>query len=341
MSYIIHRIRVSSDISVEASSRFRILLGLWILLVTTPTYRWLAEVPYNLYFHPWLEIFGWHIPKLDNSFYWVLDVISIISISLVTLGIRSRVFAIVFLLTNVVGYSIENSLGKINHGGLWFAMILCFALSDWSTKNALVPDRKWNIHKTVISIFSISICFGFLTAGIPKVLHWIDFDIQSSGVLKWWLSGLFTESHSGIFDFDMGRTPNLILEGLDYLAAIFEVSAFILLIMGKKYWRLWLIIASLFHLTNCMLFGITFISYIPVYSCFLLAYVLDKKENNINWILLISVVMIIGVIKVFLTFLEINFLFKDSIWNIYLSILFWLVLIVTSVINKDKCIKSI
>lgn len=330
LSNIIQRIRSSSEVSVEASSKFRILFGLWILIVNTPTYRWLAEVPYKLYHHTWLEMMGLSIPDFGYLFYLILDILVILSIALVTLGIRARFFTAVFLILNVVGYSIENSLGKINHGGLWFALILCLLLSDWSTKNALLPDKKWNIHITIVSIFAICIGFGFLTAGIPKVLHWIDFDMQSSGLMKWWLSGLFTVSHSGAFDIHIGRTPSIILEGLDYIAAIFEVSAFILLVMGRKYWRFWLIIASVFHLSNCVIFGISFMSYIPVYACFLLAPILDKKFD-VNWSILIRIVTVVTLVKLILTFLGLNLVLKESVWYIYLAMIFWTALIVASI----------
>ena len=329
LSNIIQRIRSSSEVSVEASSKFRILFGLWVLIVNTPTYRWLADVPHKMFHHSWLEILGLSIPDCGYLFYLMLDVLVILSIALVTLGIRARFFTAVFLIVNVIGYSIENSLGKINHGGLWFALILCFLLSDWSTKNALVPDKKLDIHKTIVSVFAICIGFGFLTAGIPKLIHWIDFDSQSSGVLKWWLSGLLTESHAGVFDINMGRTPNFILEILDYATAIFEVSAFVLLIMGRKYWRCWLIFASVFHLSNCVLFGISFISYIPVYASFLIAPLLDKKPD-INWRLLMVIVAVVALTKLFLTFLGVNMLIKESVWNIYLAILFWVALIAMS-----------
>ncbi len=330
LSHIIQRIRLSSEISVEASSIFRILFGLWILFINTPTYRWLAEVPHKLYHHTWLEVFGLSIPDLGYPFYMMLDILVIVSITLVILGIRARLFGSIFLLVNVIGYSIENSLGKINHGGLWFALLLCFILSDWSTRNAILPDRKWRIHKTIISILAICIGFGFLTAGIPKVLHWVDFDMQSSGVIKWWLSGLLTESHAGVFDIHMGRAPSIILEGLDYVASIFEVSSIILLLMGRRYWRFWLIVASIFHLSNCVLFGITFISYIPVYACFLLAPYLDK-EINIRWKALTTIVLLAMVFKLVLTFLGVNMLLKESVWNIYLAIIFWIALIVSSI----------
>lgn len=329
-SHIIYRIRESSNISVEASSKFRVMLGLWILLVNTPTYRWLSEVPHKLFYHTWLEMFGVSIPNLGYMFYLMMDLAVVLSISLVTLGIRARLFTAIFLIVNVVGYSIENSLGKINHGGLWFALIACFLFSDWSTQNALIPDKRWNIHKTMISIFAVCIGFGFLTAGIPKALHWIDFNLQTSGVIKWWLSGLLTESHTGVFELQMGRTPNLALEGLDYLAAIFEISAFVLLILGKKYWRIWLIVASIFHLSNCVLFGITFISYIPVYASFLLAPFLSKKFT-VNWNFLIVIVIVALLVKTILTLLGVNMMLKESVWNIYLAILFWLVLIVSSI----------
>ena len=335
LSNIIYNIRASSEVSIDASSNFRILWGLWILIVNTPTYRWLAEVPHKLFHHTWLEMLGMSIPDFSYGFYLSLDLLVILSVSLVTLGIKARFFTAVFLLTNLIGYSIENSLGKINHGGLWFALIACCMLSDWSTRNAIVPDHKWNIHKTIVSILAICIAFGFFTAGIPKVLHWIDFDVRSSGVLKWWLSGLFTEANAGLFDVNMGEVPNFVLEGMDYLAAIFEVSAFLFLLLGKKYWKFWLIIASIFHLSNCILFGISFISYIPVYAFFLLAPLYNMKTFR-NWNMLIAIVVVIGLIKITLTLLDVNLLLKVSVLNIYLAMFFWGALIVAAVWNAIK-----
>ena len=90
-----------------------------------------------------------------------------------------------------------------------------------------------------------------------------------------------------------------------------------------------MIFASVFHLSNCVLFGISFISYIPVYASFLIAPLLDKKPD-INWRLLMVIVAVVALTKLFLTFLGVNMLIKESVWNIYLAILFWVALIVMS-----------
>jgi len=58
---------------------------------------------------------------------------------------------------------------------------------------------------------------------------------------------------------------------MDYAAVCFELSALVFLLAGQRYWRGWLTVACLFHLTNVMIPDVNFKVHMLVYPPFLIS----------------------------------------------------------------------
>ena len=44
----------------------------------------------------------------------------------------------------------------------------------------MATHRNWPI-----ALMALLVAFGFFSAGLPKALKWIDFDLSTSGVRSW------------------------------------------------------------------------------------------------------------------------------------------------------------
>jgi hypothetical protein len=73
------------------------------------------------------------------------------------------------------------------------------------------------------------------------------------------------------------------LKIVDYAAAAFEVSPFLFLFAGRIGWRVWLLVAAIFHLANALLLNIPFYIHVLVYLPFIaLARIVRKPESGDN-----------------------------------------------------------
>ena len=207
--------------------------GLLLLLYFLPSWAWIGAIPPAFFDPNILSLSNLSNGYLPGFIYKIADITGIVLGVMITLGIRTRI-ALIFMFTLCTFfYSYTYSLGKIDHDTSFLIFtFLILAFTNSGSHKALLKDKKVSIktQSLAISILAIMICFGFFTSGISKFINWIDFDLSTSGFLFWFNNGYFLENSNMFLAPYVFDIPILVLEFMDYFAAIFEISAFIFLL---------------------------------------------------------------------------------------------------------------
>jgi hypothetical protein len=265
--------RVEDTCSNDARSLglFRIFWGAYILLFYAPHSAWVGQVPQSFYNPPVLSpafLFAGFPP------YWLMlaaDFARIWLVVLITIGIKTRVCTIVLCLLTFISLNFVYSFGMIVHDILVWVVALCLAFTDWGVPYALVPDRRINpkVAARALATAGVLIAFGMFTSGSMKALHWINFDLSTSGFASWFYRPYYTLGRTFLLAPILLKIPPQLFKIADYTAVAFELSAFFFLFAGRVGWRLWLLVAAIFHLTNLLLLNIDFYFQALVYLPFL------------------------------------------------------------------------
>lgn len=263
-------LKTNTLISDQSISVYRIILMLWILLFQFDHFNWIGELPDFLMNEKTLSLANLirHYPS--TSLLLFLDFTRLLCVVFILLGIKTRISGVLFFIISIYCKSYQYSLGKIDHDFVFYLLILVMSFSGWGYKLALVPDKKirYDIGKLSITIISICVCWGMFTAGFQKILIWIDFDLNTSGIMRWFTSGYYTMGRDRFLASYLLDTNWFILELGDYFAAIFEVTGFIFLFRSKKSFLIWVLFAISFHFMNILILNINSFSNIFVYLLF-------------------------------------------------------------------------
>jgi len=236
----------------------------------TPYSAFVGQVPQSFYNPPVLSLaflFAGFPP------YWLMlagDIVRIWLMVLITIGVKTRVCTIVLCLLTFISTNFVYSFGKIDHDTLVWAVALCLAFTDWGVPYALVPDQRVNpkVAARALATSGVLIAFAMFTAGFDKALHWINFDLSTSGFLSWFYSGYYTLDRKLLLAPFVLKVPPQSFKILDYAAVTFELSPFFFLLAGRTGWRAWLLIATCFHLANALLLNIPFYAHVLIYLPF-------------------------------------------------------------------------
>jgi hypothetical protein len=264
--------RLEDSCSNDARSLglFRTFWGMYVLLFLAPYSAFVGQVPQAFYNPPVLSL-----AFLVAGFppYWLMlaaDLVRIWLVVLITIGVGTRFCTIMLCLLTFVCNNFAYSFGKINHDILLWAVTLCLAFTDWGVPYALVPDRRVNPKTAAraLATAGMLIAFGMFTAGFGKALRWINFDFSASGFLSWFYPGYFTLDRKLLLAPLVFRVPPQLFKILDYAAVTFELTPFLFLLAGRAAWRVWLLIATCFHLANALVLNIPFHHHVLVYLPF-------------------------------------------------------------------------
>jgi hypothetical protein len=264
--------RIEDTCSNDARSLglFRIFWGAYVLLFYAPYSAWTSQVPQSFYSPPVLSpafLFPGFPPY---GVMLAMDLVRIWLVVLITIGIRTRVCTIVLCLLTFISLNFVYSFGMVVHDILVWVVALCLAFTDWGVPYALVPDRRVNpkVAARALATAGVLIAFGMFTSGAVKALHWINFDFSTSGFANWFYRPYFTLDRTFLLAPIVLKIPPESFKILDYIAVVFEVSAFFFLFAGRIGWRIWLLIAAIFHLANLLLLNIDFYFQALVYLPF-------------------------------------------------------------------------
>ena len=262
----------------------RILYGLFIIFFATPSYSWVGEVPQSLFVPPYLSVANFFDSFPDRTWLLAIDILLVICAIALLMGIKARYAGIIFSLFYIIGSSFAYSFGKIDHFILFPVFILGLSFTNWGAYNALIPDKRVDdrLQRRILAVLAVILCFAMLTAGAMKALLWIDFDLGTGGFLSWFYEGFFTFQRRELLAPFVMLVPSGAFELFDYFAVAFELLPVVALLAGRKWWQLWLFIASIFHLGNLLLLNIAFIEHSVIYLSFVpLASLIEFRQ--IHW----------------------------------------------------------
>lgn len=288
-------IKKSTVIEQESLSIYRIFFGVYCLIFSTISFSWLDSTP-DAYFNPPLLSIAYLFDGfIDFNIFHIFDLIVLIALLSITIGYRTRLATALLFIVKIIGYNFTFSFGKIDHNILENVLLLSMIVANWGKYYALRPDVDI-VDKPVskgLSILAICIAFGYFSAGIIKLLFWIDFDPTTSGILNWYYITYYNYGHTALLAPYMDYLPIYILEIIEYIVVLFEISGFIFLLKGKKYWNIYLLLASFFHFSNTLLINIPFQEHIIVFISFISFNSLFFFKNfvNIKSIIYLSVLL--------------------------------------------------
>ncbi|WP_345331081.1 HTTM domain-containing protein [Mucilaginibacter defluvii] len=349
-----HTIVNSTATGVESVAVFRVIMGIYLLFVTTPTYTWIADLPKALYTPPIISFVNLLADDFPGrAFLVTVDFLMVASIVGIVLGIYSRFATLAFVVLKICVLSFQYSFGKIDHDIMLPATLACMAFSGWGQTLALVPDKKtkWDSPSKSLSVIAVLIGFGYFSAGIEKAIHWLNFDLNSNGTARWFYLGLYNLQRQPILAPALKNAPFWFFKIMDVVGVIFELTPIIAVLISRKAWRIWLFFAAAFHLVNYLLFNINFIgnglvyiafiNYKPVYS-----YIVNITKSFLAKALILAAVGYAAVVRgiSILTSKNVGIIFipDNGNANLYCMLVIWALicaaLFVTIIKSKEQTV---
>lgn len=324
----------STKMNIESLVVLRILTGLFFLIIYSPFFSWIGEVPQVFFYPPILSLTNLFSGFPPTYFFYTLDILITLALLGVTLGYRAKFSGIAASIMLFIGFNWQYSMGKIDHNILLLVFLALMSLSGWGTKAALVPDNAEpeGQKEKVTSLLAVLLCFGMFSAGFLKAYVWIDFDPTMNGFLRWYYSGLYGKETDYFFIKYLQELPFWWLDFMDYGGVLFELSPFLFLLLGRKSWRLWLLGATLFHLMNLLILNIPFTPSFIIYLTFLNLDGLYLKieqlfEKKVNRQIFVGLIIFLGVNRLFYSF-SIPFSYFEFLKQrdviMYLALILWI-----------------
>lgn len=285
-----NRIQRSTEVSDNSLAAFRIVFGFLVLLFFTFRFSWIGNMPDTLFDPPKISISAIFSSFPPTAYFKILETVFVLSVVCICLGIRARSASLIAGISYLLMSSFANSFGKIDHDVLFLAVFICMYFSNWGTKHAIVADRKTNYMLRGETLLAIFIAFGMFTAGFQKAFLWIDFNMAESGFLRWFYNSYFSLGRTHLLAEWVFNFPPILIELFDYFAVLLELTAIIALLYGRSSWRIWILIAAIFHIGNLLFLNISFSIHLLVYLPFVIHPL--KKSVNIRGLTIISIILL-------------------------------------------------
>jgi hypothetical protein len=269
-----NRVAGATWVSPDSLGIFRWVYGLYLLLCQAPHFAWLDRAP-RAFFDPPLLGLAYLAGRFPPApFFALLDAVCIASACLLTLGFRTRAFTALLLAGQLVGFSFQYCFGKIDHDNvLLLSVLVAMLFADWGRHHSVDawsrgPEPAAGQPERGMALLGVLLAFGMLSAGLPKAMSWIDFNLRTSGFLWWYYPGRYSLGRDLLLAGVVPRTPPLILEAMDYVGPGLELLGFPALLWSRRAWRGWLLACCLFHLGNALVLDISFAGQAVCYLAF-------------------------------------------------------------------------
>lgn len=277
--------RVFAATAVPAASLgvFRWIVGLFQLLIFTPHYRWIDDVPHGLFDPPEFSLAYLVGGFPPSPFFTLLDLVGVVALVAMTVGWNTRAATLAVVGVRLIGTTFTYSFGKIDHTDTMLMFLLtALAFSTWGeyytlsgvirgTDRALDPDDGGRLAPVVsrsLAVFATVLAFGMFTAGIVKLRGWVDFDLSTSGVLRWFFPNRDMLGRDRLLAGLVPGAPPIVLELAEYLAVVMEMTAVGFLLAGRRAWIAYLAVVTTFHLANVLVLNIAFSGQVMTYLVF-------------------------------------------------------------------------
>ena len=269
------RVAASAAVPDASLGIFRWVFGLYLLILQAPHFSWIDDVPHGFFDPPYLSpaypVGGF----LPSPVFTVVDVLALVALVAMTIGWNTRIATASLLVLRLLGSAFAYSFGKIDHNIIIDALLLSMLVADWGRHHSLDARHRDDAGSSCsrstqrgVALFATILAFGLLTAGVPKLMHWVDGDLSTSGILSWYYENRFSLGRDRFLADMVPGTPAILLELGDYVAALLEISAFAFLLIGRRAWRRYLLVITAFHLMNALVLNIAFTTQALTYLVF-------------------------------------------------------------------------
>jgi predicted DCC family thiol-disulfide oxidoreductase YuxK len=259
-------------VTAEGLALSRILYASFFLVVGIPTFSWVGANPPGFFHPPPLSLAAFLGGFPPAAVLRPLDVtIGVLLVFLLT-GYKTRASSVALTVALVVGDSFRYSFGKIDHSILSVVMPAVMAFSGWEACWSIDARNRraaGPVHAWPVTLLALLLGFGFLSAGLPKVAVWVDFDLSTQGARSWLVDGFYAMGRRRLLaPWFLSISNPYFWEAADLLAVAFETS-FVFSLVDRRAFRTFLFLAVMFHVTNLLMLNITFVWHLPVYAVFL------------------------------------------------------------------------
>jgi hypothetical protein len=281
------RVIAASRVPARSLGLFRWAYGLFVLAFCTPFSAWIDRVPSAFFDPPPLTAAAAFRTFPPPPFFLAIDCVAVVALCFVTVGFRTRLATATLLAANLIAATFSYSFGKIDHDILMSAVLACMIAADWgryySVDSVITrhrPPSRVDPERAAargVAVFAVLLAFGMLSAGLEKAYRWMDFNLETSGTLSWFLPNHYSFRRGLLLAPFVARAPTIVFELADHAAPVFELSGFVALLWSRRAWLAWLLVACAFHLANAMLLNISFAGYALLYLIFVnLAHIRDR-----------------------------------------------------------------
>lgn len=251
-------------------ARMRWVIGVLLLAFLMPSYQSAAQLPEGL-LRPMFATLPWlsgHI--VGQPVLLAAELVQIFALAAVTVGLRARWAGVLFASSAWFGFSYSYAFGKVAHDIYPFIVVLVMGFGNWGTALALWPDPPVSLRRARRPqvLLALGLALAMVSAGLPKALHWLDFDLGTSGFLAWLLSSIYDLDRGGSCWWFM-HLPPLVHELADISTVLMEMLGIVVLLLGRRAFLLWLAALAFFHAATAVALGIGFFTNALAYLVFL------------------------------------------------------------------------
>lgn len=273
------RVAASTVPAPEGFGYLRILAGLFCLLIVAPYSYWVGAAPPTFFAPPRVSVMSFASGFPSTPVMWLADILYLALSCCILLGIRARLATFTLVVVGTLSSNAAMSFGKIDHDAMLWTFLFCMGFSGWGRSLALVPDKPSRLDRPdrAFALMAVCLAFAMTVIGIYKARGWVDFNLSTSGFLGWFVNGYFLYGRNELLANQVPSIPPLVLELMDYSGAVFESCCFVMLLIGRRAWRCWILAACLFHLANVLLLNIPFLQNLPIYLAFVDFSAIERK----------------------------------------------------------------
>ena len=254
-------------LEAESLAVFRVLYGLYVLLILFPDPTFIHRLPGSWFEPPVGPLLLLESPP-STAVIRVLMVIAAASLVAVIAGWRTRESSLATAVSLMVLYGLQYSYGKIDHTTFVWLVPGIMAFSTWGnvfsldsrSGRASAKDRGWPV-----GLLLVALAAAMATAGFAKIRGgWLSF--SDSATRSFQLKHVHTDAsvtllaqpgadnHVAVFD-----------EFLDWFAIVFEMA--FMVAIWRRSWTRWIVVtACFFHLGVALLLNISFMTSFCVYG---------------------------------------------------------------------------
>lgn len=262
-------------LSYEALALYRILFAAaYIVLLGVPSFTWMSQIaPY--FFEPQtFNIARWLVSGIPSfGVLLLLDGIVLLTLVGILFGFRTKLMSWGLTLSLLIGYTIQYSLGKIDHTIILVVVPAIMSFSGWEKCFSLDARRvprpvEGSPDGYVPFLMALVLGFGIFTASVPKLFGgWLLPD-QSAVVYQFYARYYAFGGPAPLAPLFMGDIPAWAWKVGDYSAVLFEFL-FFPAVLNKRVFQWFCGAAIVFHVANLLVLDIIFTSNLLVYLLFL------------------------------------------------------------------------